>query len=82
MSEYANVFPQVYNYTKGKPEFASLFDALDREAVISIIMQGGNRWTEQGTYSDGLTDTQHEQLKTIMQDKYHAHYLYEEAIAQ
>lgn len=71
---YKNVFHEVYNIALSQAH--SLFVALDKENVISIILDGSTYWTEQNTYSKGLTQLQHKQLAKIMKENYQAKYLY------
>jgi len=74
MNNCKDVFGEVYNIALSKAH--ELFVALDHENVISIILDGNTYWTEQNTYSKGLTKKQHNQLSDIMQDRYNAKYLY------
>lgn len=74
MNNVKNVFSEVYNIALSKAH--SLFVALDHENVISIILDGNTYWTEQNTYSKGLTQVQHKQLAKIMGETYNAKYLY------
>lgn len=74
MNNYKDVFSEVYSIALSKAH--SLFVALDHENVISIILDSDTYWTEQNTYSEGLTDKQHQQLANIMASEYGAKYLY------
>ena len=74
MQDVQNVFSEVYNIALSKAH--NLFVALDHENVVSIILDGKTYWTEQNTYSKGLTKLQHKQLAKIMHDNFNATYLY------
>ena len=73
-----DVFVEVYKHLeqyKGS-NYKSLFDRLDREAIVGIILDGNIYWTERNMISDGLTDRQHELLAEVMKRKYGATWLY------
>lgn len=71
---YKNVFSEVYNLAMSKAY--SLFVALDKENITAVILQDKTYWTEQNTYSKGLTARQQKQLDKIMRDSFGAEYLY------
>lgn len=74
-----NVFNNVYEHlnTKRGAADTSLFNALNREDIHSIILNHGVWWIEKNSLSTGLTDAQHETLKRIMQQLYNASWLYD-----
>ena len=74
MNNLKDVFSEVYNIAMSKAH--SLFVALDHENIQSVIVDGNTYWTEQNTYSKGLTSSQHKQLAKIMHDNFNATYLY------
>lgn len=72
-----NVFNEVYNIALSKNH--SLFVALDKENICSVILDGNIYWTETPSmYSEGLTDKQHETLAKIMKEHFNANWLYGE----
>lgn len=74
MQNVQDVFSEVYSISLSKAH--SLFVALDHENVGAIILDGNTYWTEQNTYSKGLTKMQQKQLAKIMHDNFDATYLY------
>ena len=74
MTDYKNVFGVIYNIALNNAH--SLFVALDKEHIQSIILNGDTYWTEKSTYSKGLTNNQHKQLAKIMLKEYNAKHLY------
>jgi hypothetical protein len=82
MSFFSFIYEQLGAYIEHLPDYRSdiaksVWDALDREAIADIILDGNVFWFETHTYGEGLTDKQHEWLvKHIEQHGYkylHSH---------
>lgn len=71
-------FYYVYSWLEDKKssKYVSLFNALDREDVLSVIVYNGTWWTEKNSSQDGLSDAQHNTLAGIMQKQFNKVWLY------
>lgn len=81
MSIYGAIYNELQAYTAYLPRYntkiaKSVYDALDREAIADIILDGKTFWFETYQYGKGLTNAQHDWLVRFL--KQHGYqYLYE-----
>lgn len=61
-----NIFNEVYAYAGARKKYRSLYNALNREDVQSVIVHNGHWWTEQHSHSRGLSEAQYRALDEVV----------------